>query len=93
VDKVRVRIKNHTFLTKRAEQGSATVLERKSKFGTFEQVVCEDDEFSHEGGESAREIDERDRGQSTNLDNEANGNGMAGWREGFGLSMRGPSIT
>jgi hypothetical protein len=30
----------------------ATVLERKCKFGTFEQVVCEDDEFSHEGGES-----------------------------------------
>lgn len=32
--------------------GSATVLDRKGKFGTFEQVVGEDNEFSHEGGES-----------------------------------------
>jgi hypothetical protein len=37
---------------KKGQKGAATVLERKSKFGTFEQVVCEDDEFSHEGGES-----------------------------------------
>ncbi len=32
-------------------QGSATVLDRKGKFRIFEQVVGEDDEFSHEGGE------------------------------------------
>jgi hypothetical protein len=40
------------FVLMGAVKGSATVLERKSKFGTFEQVVGEDDEFSHEGGES-----------------------------------------
>ena len=32
-------------------EGSATVLDSKRKVGIFQQVVGEDDEFSHEGGE------------------------------------------
>ena len=36
----------------RADKGSATVLDRKSKFRIFQQMVGEDDELSQEGGES-----------------------------------------
>ena len=34
------------------EKGSASVLGCKKKFGAFQEVVGEDDEFSHEGSES-----------------------------------------
>jgi hypothetical protein len=36
----------------KGQKGSATVLARKDKVRVFEEVVGEDDELSHEGGES-----------------------------------------
>ena len=35
-----------------SKKGSATVLGCKNKVGALEEVVGEDDEFSHEGGEA-----------------------------------------